>query len=108
MSQKIVINGCYGNFDFSNKGKEFLKARGYEWPVVADSYKKCEAIEYEIRIIPDLINAVEHEMGEELEGQYSVFKVVEIPDRVTDWTITSYDGLEEIICVLDGKLHFVR
>lgn len=35
------------------------------------------------------------------------FKVVNVPEATTDWTIKNYDGSEYIICVVDGKLNFI-
>ena len=30
--------------------------------------------------------------------------IKEIPENATDWEISEYDGAEEIICVVDGKI----
>jgi hypothetical protein len=34
--------------------------------------------------------------------------VVEIPNEATDYEILEYDGLEEVVCVIDGKLHWIE
>ena len=30
--------------------------------------------------------------------------IVEIPDNATDWRIEEYDGMENVIAVIDGKI----
>lgn len=32
--------------------------------------------------------------------------IIEIPDTATDWDLEEYDGLETIIYVVDGKIHY--
>ena len=82
---KIVINGDYGGFGYG-VSKE-----------VTPLAKK------ENRTNPQLIMWVEtqpHKCGD--------LRVVEIPNNATDWEINEYDGLEEIIYVVDGKIHYDR
>ena len=33
-------------------------------------------------------------------------EVVTIPDNATDWDIQDYDGNEDLIYVVDGKIHY--
>lgn len=87
---KIVINNDYGGFGLgvSEKGKQFIETH-YDFG--------------EMRTGKDLVEFVENnpeECGDLI--------VVEIPDAATDWTIWENDGLEEVIYVLDGKLHYAE
>lgn len=89
---KIVINQCYGGFDLSENFEKFFN---YDW---LDTDSK------EFRINPALIKAVEEDSAS-VGAEYSKLKVVEIPDNATDWEIQEYDGLENLIYVVDGKIH---
>ena len=89
---KIVINRCYGGFSVSD---EVCKEMGLDYPHQAEEY----------RTDPKLIELVET-LGEKANGSYARLQVVEIPDEATDYYIEDYDGVNTIIYVLDGKLHF--
>ena len=109
---KIVINDCFGGFGLSDAAFEkFLDRKGIAW-------EKQHRVDYdwheyyhaghlgedehflysremtEDRSDPDLVAVVE-EMGKLAHGEYSVLKVVEIPDGVK-WHISEYDGFEHI------------
>lgn len=43
--------------------------------------------------------------GENINSDFSKLEVVSIPNEVTDYEINEYDGMESIICVIDGKLY---
>lgn len=86
---KIVINECYGGYGLSNWA---LKELGIEY---AEDIARTDS---------RLIYLVEYD-AESTSGRYAELEVVEIPDNATDWEINEYDGLEEIIFVVDGKLH---
>ena len=87
---KIVINDCFGGFEFS---QDFLNKYGEEF-------------EYFERDDPKLISAIE-EFGEAESSGYSAkLCIKEIPDDCTDLYIDEYDGVESIIYVKDGKLHW--
>ena len=90
---KFVINRCYGGFGLSNEARKALGMTENEW----DSEIR--------RDDPELIKVVE-EMGEDAEGSSADLEIVEIPDDATDWEVDEYDGLERIIYVEDGKLHY--
>lgn len=60
--------------------------------------------EDEIRTNPELIAMIE--AGEGVNGYCAELEVVEIPDSATDYYLEKYDGMESIIYVLDGKLHW--
>ena len=87
---KIVINNRFGDYGLS---KEFLNKYG----------KRFEHLE---RNDPELVSAVE-EFGEaESSGFLASLRIMDIPDDCTDYYINEYDGLENIIYVKDGKLHW--
>lgn len=86
---KIVVNKSFGGFSLSEKVMDTL---GLDSPYgIVD------------RDDPQLIELVET-LGDEANGRYSRLRVVNIPDDVTDWEITEYDGAEGVIYVLDGKI----
>lgn len=87
---KIVINTCYGGFSITNEAAKLLGYKdGYAWDID--------------RTNPNLVKLVE--AGAPVGGAFSKLEVVEIPDEATDWAINEYDGLEEVIYVLDGKIY---
>ena len=88
---KIVLNSCFGGFSVS---EECMKALDLKSEYSAD---RCD---------PRLIKMVEED-SELVSGFCAKLRVVEIPDTATDWELTSYDGLEGIIYVLDGKLYHI-
>lgn len=87
---KIVINNDYGGFGLgvSEKCKQLIK--------LANKLG-------EERTNQDLIEFVENNPDE-----CGDLVVITVPDEATDWTIWEYDGLEKIICVLDGKLYYAE
>ena len=86
---KIVINNDYGGFglDVSEKCKRLIE---------------LAAKRNEERTNQDLIEFVENNPDE-----CGDLAVVEIPDEATDWEIRDYDGLEDVVYVLDGKIRYV-
>lgn len=89
---KIVINQCYGGYDLNDKYEE--KADRLEVSYDSDT----------MRTDPELIEEIEN--GTYEDASCSSLGVVEIPDNATDYEITEYDGLENIIYVVDGKIHW--
>lgn len=99
---KIVINRCYGGFGLSEQAHSFI-AKRKGWQHACDDYDNdywycqsgkpvyCTQLK---RDDPDLVAAVE-QLGKDVDGSYSLLKVVEIPDGV-DWHIHEYDGLESV------------
>lgn len=85
---KIVINCCYGGFCLSD---ECARSLGVDCFEAARDY------------LP-LVEAVEKD-AKRCAGLYSELKIAEIPDEATDWIIQDYDGLENVIYVIDGKIH---
>lgn len=82
---KIVIDVAYGGFSLP---ENFAEERGIS---IWDDYD---------RTATDLIQYVEEHLDE------TSLRVVEIPDEATDYYINEYDGLENVIFVLDGKIRF--
>lgn len=91
---KILINRDYGGFGVK---KEFLQAVGL------DNLFHDEDIK--IRTNPQLIEWVEQ--GINIGESYSDLVVYEIPKEATDYYIEDYDGFEKLMCVLNGKIHWL-
>lgn len=91
---KVVINTCFGGFSLSKEAYERL---GREW----DGYGFIEDGE---RTNPNLISVVEELGSERASGSCAKLKVIDIPDDATDWELNEYDGSEDIICVVGGKI----
>ena len=89
---KVVINECFGGFSVS---KEVYEIMGKEWNGYGFNDDRTDA---------KLIAAIEKIGCEKASGYCASLAIVDIPDNATDWTITEYDGYEEIVCVIDGKL----
>ncbi len=79
MSQRIVINECYGGFGLSDQA---LKLLGLDWLAVHELPRDN----------PGLVTAVEL-LGDAANGAHAKLKIVEIPDGV-EWQIEEYDGNE--------------
>lgn len=88
---KMIINDSFGGFGVRED--------------VLEKFGLSEAEEDTIRFDPNLIALVES--GEDINDDDSDLAVVEIPDNATDWFIDEYDGSEQIIYVVDGRLHWV-
>jgi len=88
---KVILNKCYGGFGIKESVEKELGLK----PFSDDSrYNKT------------LISMIE--AGIDCNNEYSDLKVVEIPDNITDMEfVEEDDGWEEIIYVLDGKIHHV-
>jgi hypothetical protein len=86
---KIVINKCFGGFSVNDNIVKMLNL---------ESRYDLEDDRTNARLI-ELI-----ESGEDVNGDYSNLTVVEIPDDATDYIIDEYDGYENVLYVLDGKI----
>ena len=81
---KVVINGCYGGFSLSDEALAYLGIPGGSRYAYEDD-----------RTNPKLVECVE-KLGEAAShGLGSSLYVVEGPD-VVKWTITDYDGIEQV------------
>lgn len=85
---KIVINRDWGVFALPKEYCETHKCSRYDF-----CDKQTRQSEDLIRIVAD-------------ENYKGTLKVCEIPDENTDWKIDDYDGMESIVYVLNGKLHY--
>lgn len=88
---RIVLSKCYGGFGLSEKARNLI---GEDVDIYA----------HEFRTNPLLICAVET-LGEEANSSFSNLCIVDIPEEATDWELNEYDGFEEIIYVVDGKIY---
>ena len=90
---KIVLNKCYGGFGISDFARECL---GLE-----DRFINPD----EIRTNESLIQMVECN-SKLVSAPLARLRVIEIPEEATDWYVDDYDGMEELIYVMNGKLVF--
>jgi hypothetical protein len=96
---KVVINRCFGGFSVS---KEIYEMMGLEWDGYGYAFNNDRTNEELIKCIEKIGTEKSSE-----EHRFASLEVVEIPDNATDWEISNYDGAEEVIAVIDGKLvHF--
>ena len=86
---KVVLNRNWGGFSL---GKQFVEHYGLEDEYDFDKLSRRD---------PSLVDWVEKYPEDNPD-----LKVIEIPDDVTDWQIHDYDGMESIIAVIDGKIHW--
>ena len=82
---KIVINANFGGYgcDVSEQYVDLV-----------DRYEGD-------RTNPELVAFVENHPND-----CGDLEVVTIPDNATDWDIQDYDGNEDLIYVVDGKIHY--
>lgn len=90
---KAVINRDYGGFALSDECLAFIG--------VEDKYEV-------VRTDARLIAFIEQYGLSAASAHIARLGVVEIPDEATDWMVDEYDGLESLLYVLDGKLHWAR
>ena len=76
---KIIINRCYGGFEYSEEALGLANLRG--------GNVTC-------RTCPIMVQIVE-ELGARASSEFSNLGIVAIPDDV-DWVIKEYDGREWI------------
>jgi hypothetical protein len=97
MTQKIVINRCFGGFSLSGAAQrryfELEQKHPGEYDPQYDCWSEWETWDVH-RDDYNLIRVVE-ELGETSWGYGSELKVVEIPEDV-DWYIQDYDGVEQV------------
>lgn len=86
---KIVINKCFGGFSVNDNIVKMLNLESrYDLEDDRTNAKLIELIE----------------SGVNVNNDYSDLVVVEIPDDATDYMINEYDGYENVLYVLDGKI----
>ena len=88
--KKILVNACYGGFGLKEE----------YWKEFFDRTKGIDDIREDEKLIALV------ESGVDISGMCAKIVVVEIPDEATDYYINEYDGNEEVIYVIDGKIRF--
>ena len=86
----IIVNKCYGGFQIP---EEFAKAHGYD---IYDTIDRTDT---------DLVDFV-MKRGGRVKFGYAHLVATNIPDNCTDWDIQEYDGVERVIYVVNGKIHY--
>lgn len=82
---KILINKCFGGFEFSDEFiEEYTKRTGTSFYCIK-----------EYRTANDIIELFEEMGSERSSGELSELEIVEIPDDV-EWEVHDYDGNEWI------------
>lgn len=90
--KEIVLNHCYGGFGLSEFALEELGDTN-------EFFDECREDE-------GMIALIKKYGTEKISGNYAKLEIVEIPDYSTDYYIDEYDGMETLIYVIDGKIHF--
>lgn len=88
MTQKIVINTCFGGFGLSEKAETLYRAYADLAPEDYSNYALN-------RDCPILLQVIEQLGIDECHGKYASLKIVEIPDDV-EWSVEEYDGKEHV------------
>ena len=89
---KLVINSCFGGFSLSQTACAMLGV---------DEWEGRNLLRNDARLIK-----IVEQLGEDANGMCAKLEIVEIPDTATDYHVEEYDGLETVIYVVDGKLHW--
>jgi hypothetical protein len=82
-----AVNRAYGGFRLS---EELAKELGVR------IYASYEFVRTDPRTFASIRAGKERDLA-----------IIDIPDEATDWELNEYDGLEDVIAVVDGKLYHV-
>ena len=82
---KIVVNADFGSFGYG----------------VSKEYEECVFAYENDRANPELVAFVENHPDD-----CGDLAIMTIPDNATDWDIQEYDGNENLIYVVNGKIHY--
>lgn len=82
---KIVVNADFGGFGYG----------------VSKEYEECVFAYENDRANPELVAFVENHPDD-----CGDLAIMTIPDDATDWDIQEYDGNENLIYVVNGKIHY--
>ena len=82
---KIVVNADFGGFGYG----------------VSKEYEGCVFAYENDRANPELVAFVENHPED-----CGDLAIMTIPDNATDWDIQEYDGNENLIYVVNGKIHY--
>lgn len=103
---KVVYNACFGGFSLSREAvllaRQISGDPNWGGPcIIGDHYSDGKSVEIDYGYVEDmprhdpvLINVVE-QLGREAEGDLSVLKIKELPDR-SRYRIDEYDGNESV------------
>ena len=88
MTQKIVINACFGGFGISDEALDLYKILTgippatdvYYWEISRDDATLVQIVE---------------QLGDRANTRYGELKIIEIPDDI-EWHIHEYDGMEHV------------
>ena len=98
---KVLVNHRYGGFSVS---KNAVVDVGL-WDKYKDNYSDWDYVyDDDLRYNKDIIKLLEEKGSEYVSGGFAELSVVNIPDEATDYKICEYDGIEWVMCVIDGKL----
>jgi hypothetical protein len=84
---KILINTCFGGFNFSEEFQEEFELRF--------NLKISDFDHDNIRTNPEIIELFLEFGPERSSGKFSDLKLIEIPDDV-EYEISEYDGIEHV------------
>ena len=98
MGMKIVINDCFGGFSLTDDMRNTL-GLVTNFPMDEELRRNDPKL---IQLVEDYIKSGEN------TSQCTHYKIVEIPDKATDFAVNEYDGLESVIYVVDGKLFWAN
>jgi len=100
---KIVISTCYGGFGLSKRAFFRLRELGHPMaikePILRSTY--LSNIDRSDAMLLQVINEMG---GEEGASPLAKLRIVEIPEKATDFRIMEYDGLEYVLAVVEGKI----
>ena len=82
---KIVVNADFGSFGYG----------------VSKEYEECVFAYENDRANSELVAFVENHPDD-----CGDLAIMTIPDNATDWDIQEYDGNENLIYVVNGKIHY--
>ena len=89
---KVVLNKMFGGFSLSHK--------------FCDVYPQFNCYG-EDQDNQELIKCIEEFGINNAQGINAEFEIVELPSETTDYYIDEYDGYNQLIYVVDGKLNFI-
>ena len=90
--KKILVNLTFGGFGLKDEYFEDFMVRTHGLTDIREDEK--------------LITLVEQ--GFDIGDNYADIGLAEIPDNATDYTIIEYDGKEDVLYVVDGKLRYAK
>ena len=90
--KKILVNVDFGGF-------------GIRDDLFHDFMERSGGVD-DIREDEKLIALVEQ--GEDIGASFADIGLAEIPDNATDYEIIEYDGKEDVLYVVDGKIRYAK